>query len=92
MTCVIDWAALPARDGEGSNLSILLRTERLLLGETPLKVDETAINLKPNEFDVSFDGSDMAGWGLRLGEGPFLIGLGHLVLPGGGGLLDPRAW
>ncbi len=86
---IIDWATLPSRDGEGSNLSILLRTERLLLGETPLKVDETAINLKPNEFDVSFDGSDMAGRVSRIGEGPLLIDLEHLVLPEGGDLLDP---
>lgn len=86
---IIEWAALPARDGEGSNLSVLLRTERLLLGETPLKVDETAINLKPSEFDVSFDGSDMAGRVSRIGEGPLLIDLEHLVLPEGGDLLDP---
>ncbi|NCW08178.1 MAG: hypothetical protein EBW40_00305 [Gammaproteobacteria bacterium] len=86
---IVEWANVPSRDGDGSSLSILLKTERLVLGDTPLKVDRTAINLKPNEFEVSFDGSEMAGRVSRIGEGPLLIDLEYLVLPEGGDLLDP---
>ncbi|MGB2318314.1 MAG: YhdP family protein, partial [Litorivicinaceae bacterium] len=86
---IIDWATVPARDGGGPNLSILLKTERLVLGDTPLQVDETAIILKPDEFDVSFDGSEMSGRVWRIGKGSLFIDLTHLVLPEGGDLLDP---
>ena len=86
---IVDWATLPSRDGDGPSLSILLKTERLVLGDTPLKVDKTAINLKTDEFEVSFDGSEMAGRVSRIGEGPLLIDLEYLVLPEGGDLLDP---
>jgi uncharacterized protein YhdP len=60
-----------------------------LLGETPLAVDKTAIVLRPQEFDVSFDGSELAGRVSRVGEGPLLIDLERMVLPEGGDLLDP---
>ena len=86
---IIDWATVPARDGGGPNLSILLKTERLVLGDTPLQVDETAIILKPDEFDVSFDGSEMSGRVWQIGKGSLFIDLTHLVLPEGGDLLDP---
>lgn len=86
---LIGWATLPSGDGDRSNLSILLRTERLLLGETPLAVDKTAIVLRPQEFNVSFDGSELAGRVSRVGEGPLLIDLERMVLPEGGDLLDP---
>ncbi len=86
---IIDWATVPAHDGGGPNLSILLKTDRLVLGDTPLQVDETAIILKPNEFDVSFDGSEMSGRVWRIGKGSLFIDLTHLVLPEGGDLLDP---
>ncbi|MDC3058184.1 DUF3971 domain-containing protein [Litorivicinus sp.] len=85
---IIDWANVPARDGGGPNLSILLKTDRLVLGDTPLQVDETAIILKPDEFDVSFDGSEMSGRVWRIGKGSLFIDLTHLVLPEGGDLLD----
>jgi len=86
---IIDWASLPTEGGANSNLSILLKTDRLLLGDTPVSVSETAIILKPNEFEVSFDGSEMAGRVTRIGEGPLSIDLERLVLPEGGEFLDP---
>lgn len=86
---LIGWATLPSGDGDRSNLSILLRTERLLLGETSLAVDKTAIVLRPQEFDVSFDGSELAGRISRVGAGPLLIDLERIVLPEGSDLLDP---
>ncbi len=86
---IIDWANLPSRDGGGSDLSILLRTQRLVLGETPLQVSKTAINILPDEFNASFDGLEMAGLVSRTGEGPLLIDLEHLILPESRDLLDP---
>ena len=67
----------------------IVEDEQLVLGDTPLQVDETAIILKPDEFDVSFDGSEMSGRVWRIGKGSLFIDLTHLVLPAGGDLLDP---
>jgi uncharacterized protein YhdP len=54
-----------------------------------LAVNKTAIVLRPQEFDVSFDGSELAGRVSRIGEGPLLIDLERMMLPEGGDLLDP---
>ena len=86
---IVEWATLPPGGGAGSNLSILLRTERLVLGQTPLQVNKTAIKIMPDELNISFDGIEMAGLVSRIGEGPLLIDLERLILPEGGDLLDP---
>ena len=68
---------------------MLLRTDQLLLGDTPLAVSETAVNLTPQEFNVSFDGAELAGLVSRVGDAPLSIDLERLLLPEGGKLLDP---
>ena len=79
---IIEWANLPSRDGGEPGLSILLRTKRLVLGETPLQVSKTAINILPDEFNASFDGLEMAGLVSRTREGPTNQSE-HLILPEG---------
>ena len=86
---IVEWVALPLGGGSESNLSILLRTERLVFGKIPLQVNKTAITIMPDEFNISFDGIEMAGRVSRISEGPLLIDLERLVLPEGGDLLDP---
>ena len=86
---LIGWAALSSMGSDRHNLSLLLRTEQLLLGDTPLAVSETAINLTPREFNVSFNGTELAGLVSRVGDAPLSIDLERLVLPEGGSLLDP---
>ncbi len=86
---LIGWATLPSLGSGLGEVSLLLRTEQLLLGDTPLAVSETAINLTPQEFNVSFDGTELAGLVSRVGDAPLSINLERLVLPKGGRLLDP---
>ena len=86
---LIGWATLPSLGSNLGNISLLLRTDQLLLGDTPLAVSETAINLTPQEFNVSFDGAELAGLVSRVGDAPLSIDLERLLLPEGGRLLDP---
>lgn len=86
---LIGWATLPSLGTDLGNLSLLLRTDQLLLGDTLLAVSETAINLTPQEFNISFDGAELAGLVSRVGDAPLSIDLERLVLPEGGRLLDP---
>ena len=86
---LIGWATLPSLGTDIGNISLLLRTDQLLLGDTPLAVSETAINLTPQEFNVSFDGAELAGLISRVGDAPLSIDLERLLLPEGGRLLDP---
>jgi len=86
---LIGWTTLPALGTGVGNLSLLLRTEELLLGDIPLAVSETAIKLTPQEFNVSFNGKDLAGLVSRVGDAPLSVDLERLLLPEGGRLLDP---
>jgi uncharacterized protein YhdP len=86
---LIGWATFPSLGTDLGNISLLLRTDQLLLGDTPLAVRETAINLRPQEFNVSFDGAELAGLISRVGDAPLSIDLERLLLPEGGRLLDP---
>ena len=86
---LIGWATLPSLGTNLGKISLLLRTDQLLLGDTPLAVSETAVNLTPQEFNVSFDGVELAGLVSRVGDAPLSIDLERLLLPEGGKLLDP---
>ena len=83
------WATLPSLGTGVGNLSLLLRTEQLLLGDVPLAVSETAIKLTPQEFNVSFNGTELAGLVSRVSDAPISVDLERLVLPEGVSLLDP---
>ena len=83
------WTNLSEGDSEQRNMSILLRTDRLIVGETSLDVSETAILLRPQNLEISFAGSQLAGRIEKVGEGPLEIDLEKLILPDGGDFLDP---
>ena len=82
------WATISRSDSEPRNLSILLRTDRLIAGETSLDVSETAILLRPQDFEISFAGRHLAGRIEKVGQGPLKIDLEKLILPHGGDFLD----
>ena len=83
------WTTLSEGDSEQRNLSILLRTNRLIVGETSLDVSETAILLRPQNLEISFAGSQLAGRIEKVGQGPLEIDLEKLILPDGGDFLGP---
>ena len=86
---LLGWATLPSLGTGVGNLSLLLRTEEILLGDIPLAVSETAIKLTPQEFHVSFNGTELAGLVSRVSDAPLSVDLERLVLPKSGKLLDP---
>ena len=83
------WANFSSADSASRNLFILLRTDRLIAGDTSLAVSKTGILLGPKNIEISFDGTQLAGRIERVGEGPLDINLEKLILPPGGDFLDP---
>ncbi len=82
------WANFSSIDRGSRNLFILLRTDRLIVGDTALAVDKTGILLGPQNIEISFDGTQLAGRIERVGKGPLNINLEKLILPPGSDFLD----
>lgn len=86
---LLDWAQLPGDADQDTTVSLLLNLERVRVGETSLKVDQAAVNLRPDSLEVSFAGEELAGRVQRLGEAPVAINLERLILAPASDFLAP---
>lgn len=83
------WATFFDVEGDVPSIAMLLRLDAMMLGNTPISMNEVALNLRPNYINLALDGDDLAGRVERIGQGPLVIELEKIVLPEGDDWLDP---